>query len=129
MGAKISVNYDSEKKIWSGPVINSKYHGDTSLGQVIFERIRINPKNVLQINDSENTQLTNEQVLQMSVRLAMSLLEMNLKQTDFIGVMASNTTYTLPLTYGCWFSGIPFHATDVAYDKEAIVHCWKKNSS
>ncbi|KAL5277622.1 hypothetical protein ACFFRR_002697 [Megaselia abdita] len=128
MGAAPSTEYDPERKIWSGPNLKHKlFHPDVSIGQVLYDRIRINPKNVLQISDSEGITFTNEQALSMSVKVALSLLDLKLKQSDFIGIMATNTSYLMPLCYGSFFASIPFHPLDVCFDKEMVLHCWSKS--
>lgn len=122
-----ATEYDPEKRIWSGPKsMQDIFHPNSSIGQIIYQRIRVNPKNVLQINDSERITFTNEQVLSMSVKVALGLLDLNLKQTDFIGIMASNTSYLMPLCFGCFFAAIPFHTMEVSLDKEMVSHSWNK---
>lgn len=128
MGAGPSSQFDPERKIWSGSKLKNRlFHPEASIGQVLYNRIRINPKNVIQVNDSEGISFTNEQALSMSVKVALSLLDLKLKQSDFIGIMASNTSYVMPLCYGTFFASIPFHPLDVSFEKSMVLHCWSKS--
>lgn len=126
MGIVPSTNFDAERKVWAGMKRQLLYDTNASVGQVIHSRINSHLKNVIQINDSEGITLTNEDVLTMSVRIALSLQEMEIKPTDFVGIMCSNTSYLMPLCYGLFFSNIPFQPLDVSFTKEVVAHCWSK---
>uniref|UniRef100_T1GWB0 AMP-dependent synthetase/ligase domain-containing protein n=1 Tax=Megaselia scalaris TaxID=36166 RepID=T1GWB0_MEGSC len=51
---------------------------------------------------------------------------MGLTSEDFIGLMASNTTYLMPVLFGSLFVNIPCHPIDVTFSKEAISYSWSK---
>lgn len=126
MGVTPSKDFNEETKVWSGPTKNPIYHDDVAIGQVLYLRLTSSPKNVLQINDTEGTTHTNEEILSLSRKVAMSLLEMGLTQTDFVGIMASNTTLAMPVCFGCLFIGTPIHPCDVTFSKEATIYAWRK---
>lgn len=126
MGVTPSKDFNEETKVWSGPTKKPIYHDDVAIGQILYMRLTSHPENVLQINDTEGTTHTNEEILSLSRKLAMSLLEMGLTQTDFVGIMASNTTLAMPVCFGCLFIGTPFHPCDVTFTKEATVYAWRK---
>lgn len=121
-----SSTFDPERKIWSGHKKQMLYHPNVSIGQLLHMKIAAHPKNIQQINDTEKTTLTNEEVLSLSKKVALSLLEMGLTSDDFIGVMASNTTYLMPVIYGSFFVNIPCHTIDVSFTKEVIECSWQK---
>ena len=125
MGVQTS-KFDPEEKIWSGPKVASFYSRDISIGQVLHKSIAQHPKNVLQINDTEAKTMTNAEVLTMSTKIALGLLDLGIKQTDFIGIMASNTSYSMPVCFASLFVATPFHPVDVTFTKEAIIHAWSK---
>lgn len=118
--------FDPVQKIWHGPKQKRIYDSDASLGQILHSRMITNPKNIIQINDTEGTIFTNEQVLQMSTRIALSLIDQGLKQTEFVGIIADNTSYVLPVVFGCYFAGIPHHPLGMCLNKDSIVYCWEK---
>lgn len=126
MGIIPSTHYDAERKVWSGIKKQTLYHPNASIGQVLHSRMSSNLKNVIQINDVEGITYTNEQVLTMSSRISLSLQEMGIKTTDFVGIMSSNTSYLMPLCYGLFFSNIPFHPLDASFTVEVVTHCWSK---
>ncbi|KAL5277624.1 hypothetical protein ACFFRR_002699 [Megaselia abdita] len=126
MGISMSTNFDADRKVWAGMKKQVLYDPNASIGQVIYSRLSSNLKNIIQINDSEGITFTNEDVLTMSVRIALSLQEKEVKQTDFIGIMSSNTSYLMPLCYGLFFTNIPFHPVDATFTKDVVAHCWSK---
>lgn len=118
--------FDPIQKIWRGPKEKSIYDRDASFGKMVYSQMLPNPNNVIQINDTEGTRFTNAQVIQMSSRIALSFLDKGLQQTDFVGIMAGNTSYVLPLVFGCYFTGVPHHPVDMSFNGDMIAHCWGK---
>lgn len=126
MGVIQSSSFDPDRKVWYGPKKQMLYNPNVSVGQLLYLNLAAHPKNIQQINDSEKTTLTNKQVLSMSTKVALSLLEMELTTNDIVGIIASNTTYLLPVVYGSFFINVPCHPIDVTFSKEAIAHSWRK---
>uniref|UniRef100_T1GF90 AMP-dependent synthetase/ligase domain-containing protein n=1 Tax=Megaselia scalaris TaxID=36166 RepID=T1GF90_MEGSC len=118
--------FDPTTKIWSGPKLIFSSNKKESVGQIIFSSLAEHPKNVLQINETEHTTLTNEEVLNLSKRIALKLIDLGLTSKDFIGIMALNTTYLMPVFYGSLFVNIPCNPVDVSFTKEAVSHLWSK---
>lgn len=124
--ALLATKFDDATKVWAGPKSKPVYHPDISVGQIIHMNLFKTPNNVLQINDTEGIQLTNEAVLLLSTRVALHLMMKGVNQKDVVGIMAGNTSYVMPVCYGTMFLGVPFHPLDVSFNKEAIAHSWKK---
>lgn len=121
----LETKYNSEKKIWSGPKKTLIFNPETSIGNIIFTNLkRQNPKNILQINDSENTCLTTEKVLEISTKIAYNILRLNLRQSDVVGIISRNTTNLMSLCYGLFFIGVPFHALDYSASRAQALHSW-----
>lgn len=121
-----TTTFDPVQKIWQGPREKRIYDRDASFGQIVHSRMQTNPNNVIQINDTEGTRFTNGQVMQMSTRIALNLTEKGLQQTEFVGIMAGNTSYVLPVVIGCYFAGIPHHPVDMSFNADLVGHCWGK---
>ncbi|KAL5278030.1 hypothetical protein ACFFRR_002960 [Megaselia abdita] len=126
MGVTPSKDFNEETKVWSGQSKKPMYHDDIAIGQILHMRLVTQPKNVLQINDTEGITYTNEEILSFSRKIALSLQEMGLTQQDFVGIMASNTSLAMPVCFGCLFIGTPIHPCDVTFTKEATVYAWRK---
>lgn len=126
MGVVPSSVFDPERKIWSGPKKKMLYNCNASAGQILHKNIALHPKNIQQINDTEKITLTNEEVLSLSTKVALSLLDRGLTSKDIVGLIASNTTYVMPVIYGSFFINVPCHPVDVTFSKKAIAHCWNK---
>lgn len=126
--ALLVTKFDAATKEWSGPKSRPMYHPDISIGQIVHMNLFSNPKNVLQVNDTEGIQLTNEAVLLLSTRVAINLMQKGVTQKDVVGIIAGNTSYVMPVCYGTLFLGAPFHPLDVSFNKEAIAHSWTKTT-
>lgn len=124
----LTTTFDAAARVWSGATTKQFYGDDVSVGEIIYVNLRSNPKNVLQINDTEGTTFTNETVQLLSTRIALNLMLKGVTQEDVVGVIAGNTSYTLPACYGVLFLGAPFHTLDASFNKETIAHLWKKTT-
>lgn len=125
--SELRTTYNKVANTWSGPRKTLLFNPEASLGQVLLTCLtRQHPDNVLQINDGEQTQLTSEQVLSLSLKIAFNLQKLDLKQTDIVGIIAPNTTNLMPLCYGMLFIGVPFHAIDYELSKNTAVRMWGK---
>lgn len=122
----LKTKYDEKRKIWYGPKTKRLYDRDVSLGQVLFNALFSNPKNILEINDTEGVTLTNEDVIKRSIRVALSLRAHGVSQQDVVGILASNSANLMPIAFGSMFLAAPFHALDVSFTKDAIIHSWSK---
>lgn len=121
----LQTKYNSDKKIWSGPKKTLEFNPETSVGSVIFSCLkRQDPRNLLQISDSEKTSLTTEQVLEMGSRIAYNIRLLNVRQSDVVGIVSRNTTNLMPLCYGLFFLGVPFHALDHKDTMTSALHLW-----
>ncbi|KAL5278266.1 hypothetical protein ACFFRR_003108 [Megaselia abdita] len=119
----LETEYNLDKKIWSGPKKVFLFNPEASIGSVIWTCLkRQHPKNILQINDSENTSLTTEKVLEMSSRIAYNILLLNIRQSDVVGIISRNTTNLMPLCYGLFYIGVPFHALDHNVNMNLALH-------
>lgn len=119
-------SFNAETKIWSGRKVKPIFNPKASLGQIIHRTLQVNPNNIIQINHTENVSLTSNNVFELSTRIALRLIEKNISQSDVVGIIATNTSIVMPLCYGCLFVGVPIHPLDVHFDKESIVHSWRK---
>ncbi|KAL5289399.1 hypothetical protein ACFFRR_009501 [Megaselia abdita] len=119
-------SFNAHTKIWSGKKVNPIYNPEVSLGQIIHRTLQVNPNNVIQINHTENVSLTSNNVFKLSSRIALSLMKKNITQSDVVGIIATNTSTVMPLCFGCLFVGVPIHPLDVHFNKESIVHSWRK---
>ncbi|KAL5278267.1 hypothetical protein ACFFRR_003109 [Megaselia abdita] len=121
----LRTTYNEVEKIWSGPKRTLLFNPESSVGQVLFMCLsHQSPEKVIQINVGENTRWTCEEVLSKSVKVAYNLQRLDLKQTDILGVIATNTSNLMPLCYGMFFIGVPFHAIDCDHSKESAVRRW-----
>ncbi|KAL5276830.1 hypothetical protein ACFFRR_002194 [Megaselia abdita] len=122
----LRTKFDEERKVWYGPKTKPFYDKDVSVGTLVFYSLCSNPKNVLTINDTEGVSLTNAEVLQRSIRVALGLKAHGVGENDTVGLLASNSANMMPIAFGSLFIAAPFHGLDVSFTKEAIVHSWSK---
>ncbi|XP_061401862.1 uncharacterized protein LOC133337672 [Musca vetustissima] len=117
--------YDKETKIWSGPEVlpihNIECH---SIGKILFSQMRLNPRNVIQIDDFDGTSATSGELLSWGIRIALHLKSLNMGHQDVVGIAARNTTHLSSAILGCLFNCSPFHAVNPNFSEDAISHCF-----
>jgi len=52
--------------------------------------------------------------------VASYLRNLELQQSDIVGIIARNTTHISAVAYGCFFNGIAFHSLNVHFEQEWI---------
>ncbi|XP_013114533.2 uncharacterized protein LOC106092272 [Stomoxys calcitrans] len=119
------VNYDEREKIWSGskivPLHNIEHH---SPGRILFSQMKMRPSKVIQIDDFDGKTLTNQEMLNFSIRIARHLKKMGMGHDDIVGMAAQNTTYLAPAVLGCFLNCTPFHAIHPNFKEAAAKHCF-----
>ncbi|KAH8417972.1 hypothetical protein KR222_009686, partial [Zaprionus bogoriensis] len=113
MPFKPEISYDPVNKIWTGALETDHFAPDLSIGEIIFREMRRHPKQVAQISVTENTVLTREELLENSMRIASFFRNLGLRQSDIVGIVATNSTHIASIAYACFFNGIAFHALDL----------------
>ncbi|XP_064537878.1 uncharacterized protein LOC135428019 [Drosophila montana] len=112
--------YDAETKTWSGIKRRPYYDPDCSVGEVFYTALRNWPNQVVQINDSDGSKVTNAEISQWGTRLALYLRREKLTQEDVVGIIGSSSTYVGPLVVACFFNATPFHAVNVTRDAPTV---------
>lgn len=64
--------------------------------------------------------LTRGELFTNAKRVASYLRGLELLQTDIVGIVARNTTHNSAVAYGCYFSGIAYHALNINYEQATI---------
>ncbi|XP_061401865.1 luciferin 4-monooxygenase-like [Musca vetustissima] len=117
--------YDKHNKIWKGPSIAPLYDIEHhSMGTIIFNHMKMNPRNILQIDAFDGKTVTSGEVLTWGIRIAMHLKKLRMLKDDIVGISARNTTYLTPLVLGCLFNCNPLHAVNPNFQEAAITHCF-----
>lgn len=117
--------FNSETKTWSGEkVVRSEE--SVPFRELVLQSLRLNPEKVCQISDDEGTELTFSEVEQLSIRVAQNLKIFGVKGGDVVSVLLKNSTFTAPITFGCFLLGAsvnPFFCkpdTDISWIKEVL---------
>lgn len=119
------VKFSDSNRIWSSRQSSSKYNEKDSVGQILFQTLSSSdPSKIIQINDMEETTFTIGDILEISQKLANHLLDINIQQTDIIGIMAAGSSYVMPVCYAALFIGSPFFCMEISLDKESILRLW-----
>ncbi|XP_073829202.1 probable 4-coumarate--CoA ligase 1 isoform X2 [Musca autumnalis] len=119
----MSITYDKKTNIWYAESKECIYSDKISLGQIIYQQLQNFPNNVIQIDDTHNTQVTGQQALSWGIRIAQHLGNLQLGENDVVSIAANNTTYVLPAALGCLFNGTPIHTVNPRLDLDTISHC------
>ncbi|XP_055842800.1 luciferin 4-monooxygenase-like [Episyrphus balteatus] len=112
--------FDYTTKIWSGAEKKTDIPEKWScLGEAIFENMKNNPENILQISDTDGISLTNKEMLTMSIRIAQNL---KIADGSIIGIMATSSTYQASVLIASWLKGIIFHPISTNFDQKTTQH-------
>ncbi|EDW71221.1 uncharacterized protein [Drosophila virilis] len=115
MPFKPEISYEPDVKVWSGKYEAPYFSPDLSVGEITFNEMRRHPQLIAQISVSENTTLTREELFLNSQRIASYMRNLDLHQSDVVGIIARNTTHISAVVYACIFNGIAFHSLNVNY--------------
>ncbi|KAI8124318.1 4-coumarate--CoA ligase 3 [Lucilia cuprina] len=116
--------YHEAEKIWSGIKTKPEYGEKDSIGKVIFESLQRDPEGIGQISHTTGKELTNKEILLLSIRVAQHLEDLNIKQGEIVGICAANTDYLACLVFGCLFRGLVISTLDTSFDKDGIKHIY-----
>ncbi|XP_061401863.1 uncharacterized protein LOC133337673 [Musca vetustissima] len=86
--------------------------------------MRLNPKNVLLIDDFDGTITTSGELLTWGKRIALHFKNLQLRHDDVVGISARNTTHLTSVALGCLFNCTPFHAINPNFQEDALSHCF-----
>ena len=118
--------YDSVNKIWSGRKRQQIYNTEANAGYLFLQKLIQTPKNTFQISDDTGVELTNADVYERSLKFANFLTQMNLKQGDVVGLIASNSENLVPIIFGCFVIGVAVNPLSILMGVEDIVYMWSK---
>ncbi|XP_011193331.2 uncharacterized protein LOC105219103 [Zeugodacus cucurbitae] len=116
----LELSYDKEARVWSGVNRPLFYDFDCSLGNIIYRNLKNFPIKVCQVSDVDGREVTNQELLSWSTRLALHFEKMGLRHDDVIGIVAKNSTYTSSVAIGCFMNCTPFHAVNSVLDQDTI---------
>jgi acyl-coenzyme A synthetase/AMP-(fatty) acid ligase len=99
-------SFDKVTKISAGP----KVQEPTKVFRArIFDNLQSNPEKIFQISDDEGTEMTYEELKSHSIRVALNLRRLDIKEGDVISVLLKNSTYVAPIIIGCILNGSIFN--------------------
>ncbi|KAH8232240.1 hypothetical protein KR032_002528, partial [Drosophila birchii] len=120
MSFKPKTFYNAEDKVWSSEKEKSQFGEDLSIGEIIFQEMLRHPKSIAQISEPEGTILLREDLLENIMRIATFMRNLELTQSDFVGIVAGNSLHISAVAYACFFNGIAINAINPAYIGDII---------
>lgn len=119
------IQFDEINRTWHSYEKLYDYNENDSIGQILFDALSCTNKSyVIQINATDRTEFTNNQVLSMSSNIALEMQSMGIEQSDVIGIMAFETSYIMPVCFAAFFIGTPFQCIEASLDKESVFNLW-----
>lgn len=115
-------NTTYEEKLWYGPKVPPIYGSNVSLGQILITSMARNRLRIAQICHDTGVFWTNEELLQLTIRCALNLLDLGLKEGDVIGVASKNEMILTPIVVAALLLGLPINAVNFSYKREDILH-------
>lgn len=119
-------SYDSESKILSGYQVFPFFHQNVGVGQIIHHYLQKEPNRIVQVCYDDGVELTAGEMLKLSSRIAKSLLKLELKFGDVVGLVVKNTTYVTPVVLACLLVGTPCSTLDPTFDANEIANIFEQ---
>lgn len=124
--SKIST-YDSNDKIWRGPIRPSIFNTEAGLGYVILNMLRHNPDRVMQVCDDSGAEMTCGEMFQRTAKIVNFLsLETDLKQNDVVGIIGRNSENIAAVAFACFSLGFPINPLAPIMGVSEIVEMYSK---
>lgn len=121
----LGTSYESRVKVWKGPEWPHMYNSTVSLGQILMNSLMDFPDHVAQICYDDGTETKNSEILLDSIRVALSLRDLGLKEGDLVGIAAKNSKNLAAVAIGAFAMGIPINTLDPTFAKDDIAHMFK----
>ncbi|XP_070507515.1 uncharacterized protein [Chironomus tepperi] len=118
--------YDPVTKIWSGRKRQQIYNTDANAGYLFLQKLIQTPKSIFQISDDTGVELTCADVYERSLKFSNFFTQVNLKQGDVVGLIASNSENLVPIIFGCLVIGVAVNPLSIVMSVNEIVHMWSK---
>ncbi|XP_061399021.1 uncharacterized protein LOC133334707 [Musca vetustissima] len=99
-------HYNAETKIWRGPISESRYTLEDSIGAVVLDAMHQYPDHVVQLCHQSGKEITNKQMAELACSVAINFSKLNLQQTDVVGVCSGNCDYVAPFCDGVVYDKI-----------------------
>jgi len=97
--------YNETTKQWEAMKVPYQRSLDVFLGDLILERLQKSPKQVIQIFDEDNRELTCGELLEANIRIAQNLADLGVHQDDVVSIICKSSNFLTCLIQGCIFTG------------------------
>lgn len=118
-------HFDSLEKIWLGPEVELIDDFSVSLGQSLMDSLARNPDDVAQICFDDGSEMKNSEILRYSVRVALNLRDIGLKEGKVIGIAAKNSKFLSSVVLGAFALGTPVNTIDPTFERSDIAHMFE----
>ncbi|XP_061389631.1 luciferin 4-monooxygenase-like [Musca vetustissima] len=116
--------YDPEKKVWHGPVDELRYGPQYSIGSAVLEAMKKYPDHVIQICHQSGKEITNREMIKLTVQAARHFEKLQLQQCDIIGICAGNSDYVAPIYFGALCAGLCISPLDPSFNVNGLKYVY-----
>ncbi|XP_055608054.1 uncharacterized protein LOC129755533 [Uranotaenia lowii] len=117
--------YDPEARIWYGPQTEADVETGAGFGQILFEKLKLNPEHVVQIDGDSGNEMTRADMLMRAIRVIQNLQDEGFNKCDMVTLACANSENLGPLVVGLLFGGLPFNALAANYSVDDMAHMMK----
>ncbi|XP_075166533.1 uncharacterized protein LOC142238709 [Haematobia irritans] len=122
----VEASYDPEEKVWSGPIVKDPYGSEMTLGTAIVNQLQKTPQKVIQIMDSNGSEMTAQEFLDNSKALARNILrELEMKCHDVIGLYVQHSEHVATVMMASFLCGTPVSSAFYGFGKDTVVPIFK----
>lgn len=118
-------SYDPETKVWAGAQNPPPFNPRASIGDVLLYCMQRNSRKVAQINANDGVELTYQEIMTKSIRVAENLRRLGLKQEDVVAVISRNNSEIASVLFGTLILGLAVNTLDPSFQTDDLAHMLK----
>lgn len=119
---KFKSTYEADKNLWKGFVSGDLLKIYSSLGEIIYDYLKNNPKRPVLVYHDEAISLNSDEILSAVVRVAQNLAKLGIKTDDVVGVVCLKSDKVVILLLACIMIDATPNTLEVSFTSDDIGH-------
>lgn len=118
--------YDAKNKIWYGKKVGPLFNPDQNLGYLILTLLQQTPDQITQISADTKVSVTCKEMYDRTLKIMKFLSKSDIKETDIVGLLTSNTENLAPVVFACFVLGLPINPLSPIMNTADVVEMFSK---
>lgn len=109
------IYFNSAKKVWSAPPLDSLYNTEDSLGDILLRSLSVEPDKISEVHDEVGVVIRRDDIRTKSLSVSEKIKSLNLKEGDVVTFACRNFSDLSSLICGCILSGVVVNPVNPEY--------------